>query len=67
MLNKDDKVSLLVCAVAVVGGLIVSALAFARAQYYQGRIDALTEVTEQLTEIRDEILERESKKEEEAE
>jgi hypothetical protein len=67
MLNKGDKLILLVSGVLAVGGLIETALAYARARYYQGRIDALNEVRKQLVEIRDEILERESKDEEEAE
>jgi hypothetical protein len=66
-MNNSKKVGLVISGIGMIVCLISSAYCFARAQYYQGRIDAYDEITEPLIKMRDEletkIKERESKDE----
>ena len=49
-------------AFAAIGGL-VSGLCFSRSQYYQGRMDEVSEMRKKLEELRDKLI-NESKREE---
>ena len=43
-MSKNDVISVIIAGVAVVGCSIGAAVCFARAQYYQGKIDKYNEI-----------------------
>ena len=62
MLDRN-KIGNIVVLGSIVVGLIGCGICFARAQYYQGRIDATDEHIKHLENIRNEIMKIEKQKE----